>query len=222
MPKTQTMRHLAAPLAPTALRTFSAVALVMLPCLATAVPVEVTVLDARNTPLNDAVVSIEVKGVKPTAAAGTQAELAQRNRSFAPSVLPIQTGTSVQFPNLDTVRHHIYSFSAARPFEIKLYAGTPASPVTFDKAGTAVLGCNIHDRMAGFIHVVNTPYFAKTSSSGVAQLDVPAGEHTVQVWHPSLADTRQPLRQPLKVLATGAQSLTLTLPANGTSTPPGK
>ncbi|WP_133608578.1 methylamine utilization protein [Aquabacterium commune] len=194
----------------------------MLPCLATAVPVEITVLDARNAPLNDAVVSIEVKGVKPTAAAGTQAELAQRNRSFAPSVLPIQTGTSVLFPNLDTVRHHVYSFSATRPFEIKLYAGTPASPVTFDKAGTAVLGCNIHDRMAGFIHVVNTPYFAKTSASGVAKLDVPPGEHTVQIWHPSLADTRQPLRQPLKVLATGTQSLSLTLPANGASTPPGK
>ncbi|MEK6667379.1 methylamine utilization protein [Aquabacterium sp.] len=205
-----------------ALSACSAAALVMLPCLATAVPVEVTVLDAENAPLNDAVVSIEVKGVKPTAAAGTQAELAQRNRSFAPSVLPIQTGTSVQFPNLDTVRHHIYSFSATRPFEIKLYAGTPASPVTFDKAGTAVLGCNIHDRMTGFIHVVNTPYFAKTSASGMAKLDVPSGEHTVQVWHPSLADTRQPLRQPLKVLATGTQRLSLTLPANGASTPSGK
>lgn len=215
------MRHPAHP-APSALHTLCAAALVMLPRLATAVPVEITVLDARNTPLNDAVVSIEVKGVKPTAVVGTQAELAQRNRSFAPSVLPIQVGTSVRFPNLDTVRHHVYSFSATHPFEIKLYAGTPASPVTFDKAGTAVLGCNIHDRMAGFIHVVNTPYFAKTSASGVAQLDVPTGEHTVQVWHPSLADTRAPLRQPLKVLATGAQSFNLSLPANGTSTPSGK
>ncbi|MDI1351125.1 methylamine utilization protein [Aquabacterium sp.] len=218
------MRHFAhpAPLALRALNALGAVTLVMLPCLATAVPIEVTVQDARNTPLNDAVVSIEVKGVKPTAAAGTQAELAQRNRSFAPSVLPIQTGTLVQFPNLDTVRHHVYSFSATRPFEIKLYAGTPASPVTFDKAGTAVLGCNIHDRMAGFIHVVNTPYFAKTSAFGVAQLDVPAGEHTVQIWHPSLADTRLPIRQPLKVLASGSQTFNLTLTGNGASTPPGK
>lgn len=215
------MRHLAHP-ASSALHTLCVATLMLLPRPATAVPVEVTVLDARNAPLTDAVVSIEVKGVKPTAVVGTQAELAQRNRSFAPSVLPIQAGTSVRFPNLDTVRHHVYSFSAAHPFEIKLYAGTPASPVTFDKAGTAVLGCNIHDRMAGFIHVVNTPYFAKTSASGVAQLDVPAGEHTVQVWHPSLADTRPPLRQTLKVLATGAQSFNLPLPANGTSTPPGK
>jgi len=218
------MRHFAplAPTAPRALRTLSAATLVMLPCLATAVPVEVTVVDARGASLSDAVVSIEVKGIKPTAAAGTQAELAQRNRSFAPSVLPVQTGTSVQFPNLDTVRHHVYSFSATHPFEIKLYAGTPASPVIFDKAGTAVLGCNIHDRMAGFIHVVNTPYFAKTSASGVALLDVPTGEHTVQVWHPSLADNRQPLRQPLKVLASGAQSFSLTLTANGAISPPGK
>lgn len=215
------MRRLAHPES-NALHTLCAAALMLLPCLALAVPVEVTLVDARNAPLGDAVVSIEVRGVKPTAAAGTQAELAQRHRNFAPSVLPVQTGTSVHFPNLDTVRHHVYSFSAARPFEIKLYAGTPASPVTFDKAGTAVLGCNIHDRMAGFIHVVNTPYFAKTSASGTAQLDVPAGEHIVQVWHPSLADTRPPMRQPLKVLANGVQAVNLTLTANGTSAPAGK
>lgn len=188
-----------------------AVALAMLANVAAAVPLEITVIDALDAPLADAVVSIEVKGVAPTAAAGTQAELVQRNRTFVPGVLPIQTGTSVQFPNLDTVRHHVYSFSAARTFEIKLYASTPATPVTFDKAGTAVLGCNIHDRMTGFIHVVNTPYFAKTASTGIARLDVPAGDHTIQVWHPSLADTRPPLRRAIKVLSGQAQSVSLTL-----------
>jgi len=221
MPSLLTMRNSANP-AHIARRALCAATLVMLPSLGAATPLQITIVDARNQPLGDAVVSIDVKGVSPTAAAGTQAELAQRNRSFAPSVLPIQTGTSVRFPNLDTVRHHIYSFSPAHPFEIKLYAGTPASPVTFDKAGTAVLGCNIHDRMTGFIHVVNTPYFAKTSASGVAQLDVPAGDHTIQVWHPSLADTRPPMRQPLKVSVSGAQAVTLTLAATGASTPPGK
>ena len=82
------MRHLDHP-APTTRHALCAATLVMLPCLAQAVPIEVNVVDAHNAPLGDAVVSIEVKGVKPTAAAGTHAELAQRNRSFAPSVLPI-------------------------------------------------------------------------------------------------------------------------------------
>lgn len=198
------------------------IVLAVLACPAAAVPLEVTVLDARNAPMSDAVVSIEVKGVAPMAATGTQSELAQRSRTFVPNVLAVQTGTSVQFPNFDTVRHHVYSFSPARPFELKLYASTPASPVVFDKAGTAVLGCNIHDRMTGFVHVVNTPYFAKTSADGVARLDVPAGEHTVQVWHPSQADTITPWRQALKVAASGVQRLQLNLPANGSSTPPRK
>ena len=170
---------------------------------ACAVAVKVTVLDANGSPLPEAVVSIEVAGGKPTAPAGTQAEMGQRNRAFVPPLLVVQTGTAVSFPNFDTVRHHIYSFSTAKPFEIKLYAGTPAAPVVFDKAGTAILGCNIHDRMAGFIHVVNTPHFALTGKDGGAALDVPAGEHTLQVWHMQLGDKQLPQRQVLRVQSTG-------------------
>lgn len=170
---------------------------------ACAVPLNVSVLDANGSALADAAVAIEVTGGKPTAPPGTQAEMGQRSRAFVPSLLVVQTGTAVSFPNFDTVRHHIYSFSPAKPFEIKLYAGTPAAPVVFDKAGTAILGCNIHDRMAGFIHVVNTPHFAITRKDGVATLDVPAGEHTLQVWHAQMGDKQLPQRQGIKVQASG-------------------
>lgn len=170
---------------------------------ALAAPVNVSVLDANGSSLADAVVAIEVAGGKPNASPGTQAEMGQRSRAFVPTLLVVQTGTAVSFPNFDTVRHHIYSFSSAKPFEIKLYAGTPAAPVVFDKAGTAILGCNIHDRMAGFIHVVNTPHFAITRKDGVATLDVPAGEHTLQVWHAQMGDKQLPQRQAIKVQAAG-------------------
>jgi plastocyanin len=169
---------------------------------AVATPVNVSVLDANGSALADAAVAIEVAGGKPTAPPGTKAEMGQRSRAFVPTLLVVQTGTAVAFPNFDTVRHHIYSFSPAKPFEIKLYAGTPAAPVVFDKAGTAILGCNIHDRMAGFIHVVNTPHFAITGRDGVATLDVPAGEHTLQVWHAQMGDKQLPQRQVIKVQAT--------------------
>lgn len=165
---------------------------------------DVSVQDGKGAPLADAVVSIEVKGVKTTAAPGTKADLAQRNKTFDPGVLAVQTGTAVHFPNFDTVRHHVYSFSPTKVFEIKLYAGTPAAPVVFDKPGTAVLGCNIHDRMAGFIHVVNTPYFAKTNAAGVATLEVPPGDHTMQVWHAGLPEGQEPLRQIVKVAVSGS------------------
>jgi plastocyanin len=177
-----------------------------------AAPVKVTVSDASGAPLVDAVVSIEVTGARTLAPAGTQAEMGQRGRSFVPTLLVVQTGTSVSFPNFDTVRHHVYSFSSTKPFEIKLYAGTPAAPIVFDKPGTAVLGCNIHDRMTAFIHVVNTPHFATTRADGAVALDVPAGDHTVQVWHPQFGDKQVPLRQAIKVSASGA-NMGLRLPA---------
>lgn len=169
-----------------------------------AAPVNVSVLDANGSALADAAVAVEVAGGKPAAPPGTRAEMGQRSRAFVPTLLVVQTGTAVAFPNFDTVRHHIYSFSPAKPFEIKLYAGTPAAPVVFDKAGTAILGCNIHDRMAGFIHVVNTPHFAITHKDGVATLDVPAGEHILQVWHAQMGDKQLPQRQGIKVQATGS------------------
>ena len=124
------------------------------------------VSEATGQPLAQAAVSVYVKGTPVQAAAGTSADLAQRHKAFAPNLLVVQTGTAVNFPNLDTVRHHVYSFSPVKPFEIKLYAGTPSKPVMFDKPGTATLGCNIHDRMVAAIHVVDTPYFGVTDDAG--------------------------------------------------------
>lgn len=166
---------------------------------AAAVPVSVRVLGPQDAPLTDAVVAIEVASEPRTAPPGTRAEMGQRQRRFVPSVLAVQAGTAVAFPNYDTVRHHVYSFSPIKPFEIKLYAGTPAAPVVFDKPGTAVLGCNIHDTMAAFIHVVATPHFAKTDTAGLASLDVPAGSHRLLVWHPELGADAAPQAQAIKL-----------------------
>lgn len=89
-----------------------------------------------------------VAGASRMAPAGAAAQVAQQGRQFVPQVSIVQAGTAVSFPNLDTVRHHVYSFSPVKTFELKLYAGTPSTPVVFERAGTAVLGCNIHDRMS--------------------------------------------------------------------------
>ena len=89
--------------------------------------------------------------------------MAQQGKQFLPDVLVVPVGTSVHFPNRDSVRHHVYSFSPAKKFELKLYTGTPANPVVFDRAGVVTLGCNIHDRMVGWIVVVDTPYYAQAA-----------------------------------------------------------
>ena len=189
------------------LKPFACLALAAGSC-AFAAPLEITVRDTQGQPLSDAVVSVEVKGERATAAPGVTGEMGQRNRQFSPTVLVVQTGTPVSFPNFDTVRHHVYSFSPVKTFEIKLYAGVPAEPIVFDKPGTAVLGCNIHDRMTGYVRVVGTSHFAKTDAAGHAVLDLPVGEHRLQAWHWRLPEPGTPLEQGVTV---GAQNKPLDL-----------
>lgn len=176
-------------------------ALALLPGAVWATPVTVTVSDAAGVALGNAVVSLVPEGGRRAGAAPAAAVIEQRNRQFAPQVTVVQVGAAVSFPNHDTVRHHVYSFSPARTFEIKLYAGTPAAPVVFDQPGTAVLGCNIHDQMVAWVHVVDTPWFAK-SSAGEARLpDVPPGAYRLRVWHPSMPPEQPPHDEAVTVAA---------------------
>ena len=152
--------------------------------------VALTVTDASGRPLQDAVVSVVVDA--PRAAAVPTALVQQVGRRFEPTVTVVQSGTPVSFPNNDTVRHHVYSFSPAKRFEIKLYTGTPTQPIVFDKPGIVTLGCNIHDRMLAWVVVVDSPYFAKTDATGAAVLGVSAGRHRLRIWHPDLGESAPP------------------------------
>jgi plastocyanin len=140
--------------------------------------------DGSGNALDSVVVSLVpvARGGLPAARA---AQIEQRNKTFLPAISVVQTGTAIEFPNNDTVRHHVYSFSAAKVFELKLYAGKPEKPVVFDKPGVVVLGCNIHDKMAAYVVVVDTPWSAISQSDGVARIaDVPPGDYQLQLWHP--------------------------------------
>jgi plastocyanin len=168
---------------------------------ATAGPVSVQVSDAQGQPLVGAVVYLDspaaARAVKPLAGA----EIVQSERQFVPQVAVVTRGTPVMFPNLDTVRHHVYSLSPAKRFELKLYIGKPQAPVVFDQPGVAVLGCNIHDQMVGFVLIVDTPYHARTDAQGRAAIDAPAGDYRLRTWHPDFAVGAPALEQPLAVAA---------------------
>lgn len=158
----------------------------------------VDVLDTTGTPIENAVVFAEPEN--KMALPQATAIIEQRGKQFNPLVSVVQTGTDITFPNFDSVRHHVYSFSSAKTFELKLYSGVPASPVKFDKAGTVILGCNIHDTMVAFIQVVDTPYFAKTNKAGKALLrDLPNGNYTIKAWHYALAKEKELVEKPLAV-----------------------
>jgi plastocyanin len=154
---------------------------------ALAAGVQIQVQDTAGKPLADAVVFLESREARALVKPMQDAEIAQKAKVFDPAVLVVPLGTSVAFPNRDTVRHHVYSFSAAKNFELKLYSGVPASPVLFDKAGIAVLGCNIHDAMTAWVVVVDTPYFGRSAADGTVVVSaVPPGNYRLRVWHPSL------------------------------------
>ena len=126
----------------------------------------------------------------------------QVDKQFVPYVKVIFAGSTVRFPNSDNIRHQVYSFSPAKKFELPLYAGTNAPPVTFDKPGVVVLGCNIHDWMLGYIYVSETPFFAKTGPLGTVSIsDMPAGEYTVRIWHPNLDRAEETTSRRLTVTA---------------------
>jgi plastocyanin len=160
------------------------VSLCLIAAHAAAVTLTVQVSDLAGKPVADAVVYVETDGAAPLPKLLKAAEIEQRGLKFLPLVTVIQTGSHIAFPNNDKVKHHIYSFSPAKKFDQKLYSGVMAAPQVFDKAGTVVLGCNIHDRMIAYVKVVDTPFFGKTDASGAVRIELPAaGKVSVKVWH---------------------------------------
>ncbi|MBA3836664.1 MAG: methylamine utilization protein [Zymomonas sp.] len=157
------------------------------------------IVDESGRPVEDAVATLKPDNGLPDGAARLPATavMVQQNIAFGPHVLIVPTGATVQFPNRDKVRHHIYSFSRPARFEMKLYGKDETRSHSFPAIGTVALGCNIHDRMSGFIRVVDTPFAAKSNAGGAIQLrDVPSGNATLVIWHPRAKgrDGELPLR----------------------------
>ena len=144
----------------------------------------VTVFDRAGKPVPNAVLSWSGE----SSSAPSVAIVDQIDKHFAPFVSAIRTGSSVRFPNSDDIRHHVYSFSDAKTFELKLYHSNDAEPVLFDKSGLVTLGCNVHDTMKAYIWVTDEPT-AVSDKQGV--VDIPDAIDEVRAWHPQLTTTDQ-------------------------------
>lgn len=150
-----------------------------------AAPVTVNVTTRSGVSAQDTIVIFSPLDATPPPS-HESAIIDQIDKRFVPRVTVLRTGTVVSFPNSDRIRHQVYSFSPAKVFTLKLYAGVAGAPVTFDKPGLVVLGCNIHDFMVAFVAVVDSPYFAKLPASGTAVVNLPAGRYRLRVWHANL------------------------------------
>lgn len=146
----------------------------------------ILVVDSAGRPVRDAVVTLHTQAQPPGPIRFPwPMRIAQQNMQFHPFVLIAPAGASVAFPNLDDVRHQVYSFSEAGPFELRLFGRDESRSVQFRNVGVIAVGCNIHDQMSAFIYVVDTPFAIKTGADGLAVLrNVPPGAGTLRVWHP--------------------------------------
>ncbi len=171
------------------------------------------IVDQKGKAVEDAI--ILATPVDPSKLARIKAKdeiIDQIDKEFVPFVKPVLVGSKVFFPNKDDVRHHVYSFSAAKTFELQLYSGKTAPPVVLDKAGIVVLGCNIHDWMLSYVYVAETPYFAKTAKDGNAAInDLPAGDYQLKVWHPSMGMTAGENGNRVNIQENGSQKLDWTI-----------
>ncbi len=153
----------------------------------TAAPLAVRVVDSSGRPVRDAVVTLYPAGTARTPRPAGRYVVSQQSLQFHPFLSIVPVGADVSFPNLDPTKHHVYSFSAAKRFELKLFARDQSRTVHFDKAGVVALGCNIHDQMSAFIVVTDSAWTARTNAQGVASFgDVPNAATRITVFHPFL------------------------------------
>lgn len=128
---------------------------------------------------------VYLEGAFPKPASLPVAQVAQKDLAFAPALLAVQTGTRVEFPNLDEVYHNIFSYSTAKRFDLGRYRGDekPVPSQVFDVPGLVTLRCDIHDHMRALILVLDTPYFVVTDEDGRFRLaGIPTGRYVLKAW----------------------------------------
>lgn len=174
----------------------------------------IQVVDQRGVPVRDAVVELNSAAAsKGRITFPWRMAMAQKNQAFVPGTLVVAKGSTVAFPNLDQVRHSIYSFSKPAKFTIDLYGRDQTRSQPFPIAGAVSLGCSIHDDMRGYIRVVDTPHAGKTDANGYITLSgVPSGSAKLIVWHPALRAPGNELAKSVSLRAGGnAQKIAIIL-----------
>jgi plastocyanin len=145
---------------------------------------------------------VYLAGAFPRPATPATVQLPQKDLAFVPSLLPIQTGTRVEFPNLDDTYHNIFSYSAPKRFDLGRYRADerPVPAQVFDRPGLVTLRCEIHEHMRGIVLVLDTPHFVVTAADGSFRLTgLPGGRYVLKAW----LNSRTTLEKPVELPAEG-------------------
>jgi plastocyanin len=144
-----------------------------------------------------AVVSLWSDRAPARRATGARPTMAQKDKRFVPTVLAVQVGDTVSFPNMDPFFHNVFSYSKVKRFDLGRYDEGESADVVFDKPGVAQVYCEIHSSMRAYIHVFDTPYFTVSDEQGRFKVDsVPAGTYHMRVWQEGLPDLERDVTVP--------------------------
>jgi plastocyanin len=151
-----------------------------------------------------ALVTLEPKGHAWKPRAPRQRVMEQRDRQFAPRLMIVPTGSTVTFPNFDTIFHNVFSTSQPGAFDLGLYRQGETRAVTFAKEGIVRLGCNIHSNMSATIVVIGAPHYVIPDGNGAFTFkSLAPGAYTLRAWSER---TRTPITQQITIKA-GANSV---------------
>lgn len=132
---------------------------------------------------------LRVNGVRMFSSDAKHARLIQKDKTFTPHVLAIETGTTVDFPNYDPIFHNAFSNFSGQLFDIGLYAPGSSRSLRFQRSGAVRIFCNIHPTMSAVILVVDTPYFAVSGRNGEFEIaNVAPGDYQLKVFHERASD----------------------------------
>jgi plastocyanin len=175
--------------------------------------VDVSVFDRDAKPVADVVVyALRLDGKISLPKPDKSAVMDQIDMQFVPHVLVVQSGTAVDFPNSDSVAHHVYSFSHPNKFVLPMYKGEEHPPVLFEHSGVVSLGCNIHDHMLGYILVIDSTIFATTNENGQASLSLDKSEeYAIAIWSQRIRDKAEFLSKEVTVSDATKASVTFSL-----------
>ncbi len=129
---------------------------------------------------------VDLQGAFPsTPVPTTPVTIAQKGCVFLPRVVGIRIGQTLSVTNNDPVAHNVHSLSTTgNDFNVSQPKPGMMSAFQFTKSDVLRIKCDIHSWMVSYVGVSPHPYFAVSASDGTFSVaSVPAGRHTIRVWH---------------------------------------
>ena len=180
------------------LSTFFLAILLMTCTAAQAAQINITITAHKNRSTEGVVV--ELVSLDKASTTTAKIEIDQVDKEFVPLVSVTPVGSTIEFKNLDDIKHHVYSVSNGNQFDLPLHNGTSPEPISLNKTGVVKLGCNIHDWMLAYVYVSEGDRVKIADTSGILTFaEVPAGDYEIRLWSPRLRNTKVPIVETITV-----------------------